>query len=403
MRAVLLNANIWKYYILRILVKRLVWPILTIFLVRNELNATEIGIVFGVGTIIGLVLEIPSGAIADRIGRKKSLLIAQIGQALSMFIFYYFHSFWGFLVANAIYWGAGSFWSGTNDAFIFETLKELGRANEIKKTTGRALFISQVATGFLFVIVPVIAKFNLRLPFLINALVFVCSSILVLTMVEPARTSSVEEKEIGKDLWGIKTFFTNPALLLVGLTFSFIGGINGVLENFRQVYLDHINLDITYFGLIYLGLRLLTGVVGLLSPKLEKYIGRRAVFLLVPLSTLITYVGLFIFNSFWGLFFIFLDGIQEGITRPLEQEYLNNLINDKSRATLLSIFNLTTNLIRALVTFCGGILIDWRGINFGFLFPAILTIVVVGPLSVIFLKNTERLNPKNIRKDGGIA
>jgi len=386
MRTKLLQANIWKFYILRILVKRLVWPILTIFLVRNSLTVTEIGIVFAVGTIIGLILEVPSGAIADRIGRKYSLLFAQIGQALSMFIFWYADSFWGFLVANAVYWGAGSLWSGTNEAFIFETLKELGRANEIKKVTGRALFISQVATGFLFIIVPIIAKYNLSLPFLINALVFVGSSFLVVTMVEPVRSCSVEQQEIGKDLWGIKTFFSSRSLLLIGLTFSFIGGINGVLENFRQVYLDQVHLDIVYFGLIYLGLRLLTGGVGLISPKIEKYIGRRATFLLVPISTLITYLGLYVFNSLFGLFFIFLDGIQEGITRPLEQEYLNNLIDDKSRATLLSVFNLTTNLIKAAVTFFAGILIDMSNINVGFLFPTILTIVFVAPLSFFFLK-----------------
>lgn len=135
----MLNANIWKYYILRIFAKRLVWPILTIFLVRNELSATEIGIIFSVGTVIGLLLEVPSGAIADRIGRKTSMIIANVGWALSMFIFWQVDSFMGFLVANALYWVAGSLWTGTHDAFIYETLQELGREKEIKKISGRAL------------------------------------------------------------------------------------------------------------------------------------------------------------------------------------------------------------------------------------------------------------------------
>ena len=107
------------------MVKRLVWPILTIFLVRNQLSPTEIGIVFAVGVLIGLILEVPSGAIADRIGRKTCLIISMLGCAASMFLFWLSHGFWGFLIANALYWAAGSLWTGTHNALIYETLKEL--------------------------------------------------------------------------------------------------------------------------------------------------------------------------------------------------------------------------------------------------------------------------------------
>jgi MFS family permease len=355
-------------------------------LVRSELSATEIGIIFSVGTVIGLLLEVPSGAIADRIGRKTSMIIANAGWALSMFIFWRVGSFMGFLIANALYWAAGSLWTGTHDAFIYETLQELGREKEIKKISGRALLISQVTTGILFVVVPVIAKFSLSLPFLLNTIVFAFSSLLTLTIIEPERSKSVAEEEIGKDFLGFKTFFTNRVLLATGLVFGFIGGINGILEDFRQVYLDFIHLDIAYFGFIYLGLRLLTGFLGVNVDRIEKALGRRTTFLLIPLSSLITYIGLYLINSFYGLIFIAMDGMQEGLSRPLEQEYLNKAISNSKRATLLSVFNLITNLVRAGAVFIGGITIDYGGINSGFLLAAILLIVFVSPLVVWFLR-----------------
>ncbi len=388
-RRLLLNSNIWKYYILRIFAKRLVWPILTIFLLRNQLSATEMGIIFSVGIIISLLLEVPSGAIADRIGRKRALAIAFFGWALSMFIFWQGNSFLSFLIANALYMATGSLWTGTNEAFIYETLQELGRENEIKKVSGKALFISQVSTGILFVIVPLIAKFSLSLPFFINSLVFLFGLFIVLTLVEPVKSKSVLEEEVGKDFFGFRKFFSNRSLLVIGLVFGFIGGINGILENFRQVYLDVIHLDIVYFGLVYLGLRLLTGFFGANIERIENKLGKQRTFLLLPIISLIAYTGLFLINSLYGLIFVVLDGIQEGLSRPLEQEYLNKVINN-NRATMISIFNLIENAILALAVFFGGIVVDKFGINSVFLFSAVLLVVFVGPLTLWFINQAKK-------------
>lgn len=250
----------------------------------------------------------------------------------------------------------------------------------------------------MFVVVPVIAKFSLSLPFLLNTIVFAFSSLLTFTIIEPERSKSVAEEEIGKDFLGFKTFFTNRVLLATGLVFGFIGGINGILEDFRQVYLDFIHLDITYFGFIYLGLRLLTGFLGANVDRIEKAFGRRTTFLLIPLSSLITYIGLYLINSFYGLIFIAMDGMQEGLSRPLEQEYLNKAISNSKRATLLSVFNLITNLVRAGAVFIGGIMIDYGGINSGFLLAAILLIVFVSPLVVWFLRQ-----PVQWKNGGGVG
>jgi len=316
------------------------------------------------------------------------MAIAFFGWSLSMFIFWRGDSFLAFLVANSVYWAAGSLWSGTSEAFAYETLQELGRESEIKKVSGRALFLSQVSTGILFVGVPILAKFSLTLPFLINALVLLFGFLLVLTLVEPTRSKSVMEEEVGKDFFGFKAFFSNYSLLIIGLVFAFIGGINGVLEDFRQIYLNFIGLDIVYFGLVYLALRLLTGGFGMYAEKVENRIGRENTFLLLPLISLVTYVGLFLFNSFYGLLFVALDGAREGLSRPLEQEYLNRVIHH-NRATMLSIYNFIENIIRALAVFFGGVIIDKFGINSVFLFLIVLLVIFVGPLTLLFIKRLK--------------
>jgi hypothetical protein len=60
-----LERNIVKYYVLRCVVKRMVFPILTVYLLRHQLSVHEIGTVFAVCTL-GIILEVPTGAFAER-------------------------------------------------------------------------------------------------------------------------------------------------------------------------------------------------------------------------------------------------------------------------------------------------------------------------------------------------
>ena len=385
-----LEKNIWKYYIMRTSAKRLVWPILTIFLVRNSLSPAEIGIIFAVGTLVGLLFEIPSGMVADAIGRRRALTLSFVGQAISMFLFWQAGGFWGFMVGNALYYAAGSLMTGTGEAFIYETLHELGRDKEIKKVVGRALFISQVFTGVLFIGIPFLATFSLTLPFLLNTFVFLGTALLVFSFREPARVHSVSEQELGKDNLGFKTFLSNPLLLSFSLAISFLGGINGILEDFRQIYLDFIHVDLVYFGFIYLGLRILTGSFGTQADFFERHLGKRGALLFLPLMSLVTYFGLFAFNSYYGLIFIVLDGITGGLTRPFEQEYLQKMITHVNRVTLLSIDNMIQSVIRAGAVLLGGFVIGSYGIQAGFLLAAGMVLVFAVPLLVVFLRRATR-------------
>jgi MFS family permease len=381
-----LEANIWKYYVIRTFAKRLVWPILTLFLLRNSLTASEIGIIFAVGSVLGLIAEVPGGIVADKIGRKNSLAIAGISWALSMLLFYIGHSFQAFLIAQATYTLGSSLWTGIGEAFIYETLDELGKSSDIKKVHGKALFISQFTTGIIFVAVPIIAKYSLKLPFLLNTIVFILMTLLILTLTEPKKESIVGKKNFINDFLGFKLFFSNKLLLYSCLFFASTSGINFFLESYRQIQMDRvIHLDIVYFGLVYMALRILTGVFGLFAERFEKAIGKKPLLLITVLLNFLTYLGLAYISSLWALIFLVLDGVQDGLSRPLEQEYVNKAVSH-NRATMLSIANLLQNLLGAAVVFVGGILIDHVGIQKSFLFPTMLMLIIMTPLTWAFFK-----------------
>lgn len=384
-----LKANIWKYYLLRLFSKKIVWPIWTIFLIKNNLSVSEVGIIFSVGTILGLILEIPSGAISDRIGRKASLAITFGGYALAMFIFWLGNSFTHFFIANVVYVAAGSFWSGTHDAFIYETLQELGREKEIKKISGRATSISHIGIAFFYLLVGFMVKYSFHFPYLINGIIFLIMVFVVFDVVEPRHEGVVQKQKIGENFFGTKEFFTNRALLITGFTFAAIAGVSGILADFRQVYLDDIGVGIAYFGVIFVALRIVIAVLAANTERIEKYIGKRATFLLIPFFTLLPYVVLTFVHSTWGIIFLLIDGVADGLSKPLEQEYLNRFISNSQRATILSVIEFIENFIHSVSVFFAGFIIEYSGINKGFFFGAILTIAIF-PLIFSFLKVAKK-------------
>lgn len=386
-----LESNIWKYYCLRVFAKRLVFPILTIFLVRNQLSASEIGTVFAVGTLIGLFFEVPSGTIADRIGRKASLTISFLIQAVSMLTLGLSTEFWGFLVGNALYFIGGSLLTGTHEAFVYETLHELDREKDLKKIVGKALFVSQIVTGILFIGIPVIATYSLSLPFFMNAVVFLGVSILAMTFVEPNQARSVAKQESLPSTSAFKDFLANPTLLSFSLALGALSGANGVLEDFRQIYLNFIHFDLAFFGLVYLALRLLTGFVGTRADWLEGKIGKTATLFVLPSISLVTYAGLSLFNTWFGLIFIALDGIMNGLLRPIEQEYLQKMVLGDKRVTMLSVDNLIKGLFRAGSVFLAGIIVQRFGVQAGFIFSCSIVLLVAVPLLIRFVSLNRRL------------
>ncbi len=380
-----LQSNIWKYYLLRLFSKKIVWPIWTIFLIKNNLSVSEVGIIFSIGTILGLLIEIPSGAISDRIGRKASLALSFGFSALSMIIFWLGNSFSHFFIANVVYVAAGSFWSGTHDAFIYETLQELGREKEIKKISGRATSISNIGIGVFYLLIGFMVKYSLHLPYLINAVVFAIMMLVVFTILEPRHEASAQKQKIGENFFGVKEFFTYKPLFITGLVFSAIAGVSGILSDFRQVYLDDIQVGVVYFGIIFFVLRVIVAVIAANTERIEKYIGKKTTFLLIPFFTFLPYIVLTFIHSTFGILFLLMDGFADGLSKPLEQEYLNRFISNSQRATILSVVEFIDYFTRSIAVFFAGFIIDYRGINTGFLFGAILTLALF-PLVSSFLK-----------------
>jgi MFS family permease len=96
---------------------------LILFFLENGLNFLEIGILYSIREIVIVLMEIPSGLIADTLGRRKTLVASFLVYAISFLGFSFSNNFVLFASSMTIFAIADAFRSGVHKAMIFQYLK----------------------------------------------------------------------------------------------------------------------------------------------------------------------------------------------------------------------------------------------------------------------------------------
>ena len=122
-------------------------PYLIIYLMQNNINLFQIGILIAIREIIVNIFEIPSGLIADYFGRKKEMYICFSFYIISFIIFFYTNSF---ILATfgMIAFGLGeAFRSGTHKAMIYTYLDHMNWEKEKTFVYGRTRSFSLIGSS----------------------------------------------------------------------------------------------------------------------------------------------------------------------------------------------------------------------------------------------------------------
>src|SRR3989442_4715294 len=142
------HGNIWRIFTVQALLMFILWvPIWVVFLQQKGLNLTAIGVLEAGAWVLTAALEVPTGAIADRWGRKASLAIGAFAYAMAMFLILADALSPLFLLGYALWNSSSAFVSGADSALLYDSLRADGRAAEAAKQTGRYTAIQQGSQG----------------------------------------------------------------------------------------------------------------------------------------------------------------------------------------------------------------------------------------------------------------
>lgn len=376
--------NITKIY----LIKTARWlmlttPYLPLFMGENGIDKSSYGVLAAIHALSIIVFEIPSGYLADAIGRKKTLIFGSLLGALGYVIYSLSFSFCGFLLAMISLGIGQSLISGSDSAMLYETLMAIKKAGEYSKYEGRVIAFGSFMETVGAPLGGVLAAMSLRYPFIAQALVALVAVPAALTLVEP-RGDMAAQSRSANVLPALKKSFLldRKLLLLVGYSALIGSGTYIMAKSIPYWYAETVQSSPIELGFFWSGLNLSAALFSAYAYQLERKINRFIFMAAIGFVVSFSFVGLGYSSTGWAIAILFVFYCFRGLATPILKNYINDQTTSDIRATVLSVRMFLVYVIFAVLFPLMGWLGDlssWGGalILVGAIFAFFTSIVVV--------------------------
>lgn len=328
------------------------------------------------------LLEIPTGTVADFLGRKISVVLGCITAVVAILVYVSYPGLYIFMIAEIIFAVAFTLLSGADEALVYDSLKEIDRTHISKTVFSKmeSFKLGGIVVGA--VVGAFIAKYiGLRETLTFQAIPIGIAFLLALTLKEPpvwekkpAMTFRSYKKILSS---GVNYFLKNKILKLLTLDMVIVFACAWIIIWFYQALLNNAGVDIVYFGVVHAFMSLAQIFIISNFARFEKWLGAKkrllfigafitgVCFIMLSLTTVVplVIVGIILAAGF---------GLSRG---PLFSNYMNKYIPSDKRATVLSTTSMLRTFSIVVVNITAGLLAEWSIPN---------TLLILGIAIIIF-------------------
>lgn len=375
------SINIKKFYLFKFLVGFLLLAGISVpfFQDWGRLSFYQVMILQSCYMLFIVIFEIPTGAVADFLGRKYSLILGCGLNVIAILVYTSVPNFYIFLLGEFLWAISASLISGADQAFIYDILKDAGKEEQSKKILGRAeiFFLAGIMIGSPLGSI-LAGWFGPRLPTLLNAIPIGLAMILAMGFREP-EIKQVDEgkKYVRVLLGGIKIFYSNKILKILALDMIFINIIGYFMFWMFQLMLQQAGVGIKYFGFVHLMFVFAQILIINNFELLERAVGSKKNYIfLSALIAGIMYVigGLTTFIPIVLMVIVIGGGVAVS-RRTLLANYMNKYIPSPERATVLSTVSMINSIALVVINPLFGLMVEWS-LNY--------TLIISGVSAIIF-------------------
>jgi MFS family permease len=328
-----------------------IWGINTIFLLDAGLSNLEAFAANAFFTAGMVLFEVPTGVIADTIGRRFSYLLGTVTLGITTVLYVLLWQmeapFWQWALVSVGLGLGFTFFSGAVEAWLVDALTATGFDGEMETVFGRGQIVTGIGMLVGSVAGGVIAQAtSLGVPFLLRAIVLAVMFVVAFRLMRDVGFTPVKGGRPLAEMRKIASASIDygwkvPAVKWLMVEALFIGGVGIYAFYALQPYLLELYGDPEAYSVAGLVAAITAGaqiVGGISAPRIRRLFKRRtsALLLTASLSTVaLLLIGLIenfvvaiVLISIWGLLF--------AATMPIRQTYLNGLIPSRQRATILS-------------------------------------------------------------------
>jgi MFS family permease len=329
----------------------LIWGINTIFLLDAGLSNLEAFAANAFFTAGMVLFEVPTGIVADTVGRRASYLAGTLTLTASTFLYVLLWQveapLWQWAIVSMLLGLGFTFFSGAVEAWLVDALTATGFTGELESVFGRgqvvtgvAMLTGSLAGGF------VAQQTSLGVPFVLRGAILIAMFGVAFRLMHD--TGFTPERG-GRPLAEMRKVASNsieygwrvPAVKWLMVEALFTGGVGIYAFYALQPYLLELYGDPQAYQVAGLVAAIVAGAQiagGIAAPRIRRLFARRTSALIVMAALSVVSLGLIgIVESFWAVIgLIVVWGLLFAATMPIRQTYLNGLIPSRQRATILS-------------------------------------------------------------------
>ena len=358
---------------------RFYYPVFMILFLDFGITLEQFGLLNAAWAAAIVLLEVPSGALADLVGRRRLLVAAGVLMVVEMLALCLVPvpSVWVFpaLLLNRVVSGvAEAFASGADEALAYDSLVAAGRAEAWPRVLERMMQVGAIVTmtgmvtgSLLYKPEPLnavaaamglpatlTAADTFRLPVWLTLASAIGVVVVTLLMREPPRTEEPAAagllapfRQTAATGWWILAHPLVMVVILAGVLFD--QPIRQLLVVSSEIY-RQIQIPEPAFGFVAAGTAMVSLVAAGPIRRLAMETTPHRNFLVLALVTCVGLVGTACFIPWWGVVFSMLLSLTMRMLMFLQSHYLNQLVSSQRRATVLSFRGLAINISYGLMS-----------------------------------------------------
>ena len=336
----------------------LIWGINTLFLLDAGLSNAEAFAANAFFTLGMILFEVPTGVVADTVGRRRSYQLGTLTLAGSTALYWWLWvvqgPFWAWALVSILLGLGFTFFSGAVEAWLVDALVATGFDGALDSVFGRGQVVSGAAMLVGSVAGGVIAQAtNLGVPFLLRAAILVVMFLVASRVMRdlgftPAEGLGVRASVRRTLRESVHHGLGSPPVRWVMLAAPLLAGVGIYAFYALQPLLLQLWGDPDAYAIAGTAAAVVAGsqiIGGLLAAPVSARVARRtSVLIATCVGAAILLVGAGIAGaagSFWGVLFLAAGWALLGaVGTPIQGAYLNGMIPSQQRATVLSFASL---------------------------------------------------------------
>lgn len=384
-----------RYYIyasIYTLAASVIWGINTLFLLDAGLTIGEVftaNAAFSIGTVL---FEIPTGVVADTVGRRTSFLLSLGVLSLTTIVYVALAARGSGVIAfsvTSMLMGLGfTFYSGAMEAWLVDGLRATGYAGGLDQIFGRgqlfsggAMLVGTVGGG-------AIGSIDLSLPFIVRSALLLGLAVLAFNGMhdlgfEPRRVTFAElpGEAAAVARAGVSYGWGRPALRLLMMSGAVQGGFFiWAWYAWQPYFLELLGRDAVWVAGVVAALLAASMMVGNgIVEIVMGWCGRRTTMLIWTASIFsVAMIGVGLVDAFVpAVALLCIAGLAMGIQGPVRQAFFHEQVPSRHRATVMSLDSLVSGLGGVGGQTSLGSLAERRGFSAGYVLGGAVTALAI--------------------------